>query len=72
MHVESQVWSLVWLFGLCGCVWLVVCDNSVWFWGFVLGLVGVSLTVWLCSGLVVFTSLLVSCWGGLVGVVSLC
>ncbi len=59
-------------FVLCGCVWLVVCHNLVWFLACVLRSVCVSLAVELSAALVVYTTMLRSCWVGLVGVVSLC
>ncbi len=67
-----EFWLLFLFIPLCGCVWLAVCDNSVWFWGCVLGLVGVSLSVRLWRALVVFTTMLTPCLCGLVGVVSVC
>ncbi len=74
MHVESQVWSLVWLFGsvLCGCVWSAVCHNSGWFSACVWLSVCVSPAVRVSSALVVITTMLGAMLDQLVGVVSLC
>ncbi len=56
--VTSLFTSLVVWFCLCVCVWSVVCDNLVCFWGCVLCFVCVSLSVRLWSGLLVITSML--------------
>ncbi len=70
--VRSFVSGAFVCFLLFGCVWSVVCNNSVCFWGCVWGLVGVLVGVWLCFGLVASTTMfgVILPWTG--WVVSLC